>query len=190
MLTSPYRKPYITPPTDHPRLMLRKNDIPRIKENMSLPENAQAVEIIDELCSFSITGRGATPEYGTYNLREVLACEALSFKALLIGDAESAKKAIDSLMLLLGSFKVLKGNMGARWGGHLIFTSAQVYDWCYDFLSPEQKKSIIGKLHSSSTISTACAFSGRNIFSFILGISFFLSISLGCSFGGVIYGFL
>ncbi len=145
MLTSPYRKPYITPTNEHPRLMLRKTDIKRIKENMSLLENSQAAKIIGELCDFPITGRGATPEYGTYNLREVLACEALSFKALLIGDAESAKKAIDSLMLLLGSFKVLKGNMGARWGGHLIFTSAQVYDWCYAFLSPEQKKTIIGK---------------------------------------------
>ena len=143
MLISPYRKPYITPPKEHPRLMLKKADISRIKENMALSENSQAVEIIDELCGLSITGRGATPEYGTYNLREVLACEALSFRALLCGDAESAKKAIDSLMLLLNSFKVLKGNMGARWGGHLIFTAAQVYDWCYDFLSLEQKEKII-----------------------------------------------
>ena len=143
MLISPYKKPYIVPPSEHPRLMLRKSDIPRITENISLPENLQAAKIIDELCNLPITGTGATPEYGTYNLAEVLACEALSFRALLKGDAESAQKAIDSLFLLLDSFKVLKGNMGARWGGHLIFTAAQVYDRCYKYLSSGQKEKII-----------------------------------------------
>lgn len=145
MLISPYRKPYITPPQEHPRLMLRRADIPRIKENIFLPENSQAREIVDELCLLPITGRGATPEYGTYNLAEALACEALAFRALLSGNREDAEKAIASVMFLLDSFKVLKGNMGARWGGHLIFTAAQTYDWCYVYLSSEQKERIIEK---------------------------------------------
>ena len=39
VLTSPYRKPPILPPAEHPRLMLREGDRERIEAGLSHPEN-------------------------------------------------------------------------------------------------------------------------------------------------------
>lgn len=145
MLRSPYPKPFITPPPEHPRLMLRLSDLPRVKENLTLPRNAEAVNVLNELYSLELTAAGATPEYGTYDLAEALAAEALAFRALLSGSKEDAETAINAITFLLDSFRVNGGNMGARWGGHLIFTASEVYDWCYSYLSEERKEKIISR---------------------------------------------
>ena len=39
MLNSPYKKPYITPPDEHPRVMFRQSDKERIINNFSHIEN-------------------------------------------------------------------------------------------------------------------------------------------------------
>lgn len=145
MLVSPYPKPLVTPPGEHPRLMLRAHDLPRITENLKRAENAVAVSVLDELCSCPIRGEGATPEYGSYHLAEVLAAEALAFRALLSGGESDARKAIDAIDLLLTRFTVKDGIMGARWGGHLIFVCSEVYDWCYPFLSVATKAKWIAR---------------------------------------------
>jgi hypothetical protein len=143
MLESSYKKPYITPPGEHPRLMLRARDLPRIRENLTLRENAEAVLIYEYLCSYPVSGLGATPEYSTYNLAEVLAAEALAFRALLSGKKTDAEAAIETINFLLDRFEVRRGNMAARWAGHLIFVAAEVYDWCYSFISKELKEKMI-----------------------------------------------
>lgn len=143
MLESLYSKPYITPPREHPRLMLRARDLPRIRENLTRGENAEAVRIYENLCSYPVSGLGATPEYSTYNLAEVLSAEALAFRALLSGKKSDADAAIKTINTLLDRFKVKGGNMAARWGGHLIFVCAEVYDWCYSFISKELREKMI-----------------------------------------------
>ena len=139
MLSSPYPFPALTPPSVHPRLMLTEADLPRIRENLSRPENADALSVMKELCVCPVTGSGATPEYGSYNLKEYLAVEALAFRALLSRKKTDADAAIEALEILLFSFEVTGGNMGARWGGHLIFVCSEVYDWCYRYISQETK---------------------------------------------------
>ncbi|MBP5271227.1 MAG: hypothetical protein ILO42_09755, partial [Clostridia bacterium] len=139
MLISPFKKPPTTPPEEHPRLLFRAGDLPRIRENLTLEENALAADLFRELCSLPVTGRGATPEYGSYDLGECLACEALAFSAALSGKREDAQRAIDAVDLLLGSFDAPAGNMKARWGGHVIFVCAEAYDWCFGFLSDSRK---------------------------------------------------
>lgn len=143
MIDSDYKKPYITPPNEHPRLMLRAGDLSRIRENLTLKENAKALKVYKYLCSYPITGLGATPEYSTYNLAEVLSAEALALRALLSGEKSDADKAISTINFLLDHFEVRGGNMAARWGGHLIFVCAEIYDWCYSFIPSELKEKMI-----------------------------------------------
>ena len=45
MLNSPYKKPYITPPAEHPRVMFRQSDKERIVNNFSHSENRRAYEL-------------------------------------------------------------------------------------------------------------------------------------------------
>ena len=139
MLHSPFPPPPVTPPAEHPRLMLRKSDIDPVKAGLLRDDFAEASATLDRLTSLVITAKGATPEYGTYDLGEALAVEALAFRALLSGSEADAQKAIAAADLLLSSFTVTGGNMGARWGGHIIFVCSEVYDWCHSFI-PDDKK--------------------------------------------------
>lgn len=143
MLISPYKKPYITPPVEHPRLMVRREDIDRIKENFNREECREAVALWRELCEERILCKGADPEYGTYDLVEYLAVEAKALKALLSGDKADARDAIEAAIFLLENSEFDKGIMKARWSGHLIFVSSEVYDWCYSYLTDEEKTLIV-----------------------------------------------
>ncbi len=145
MLTSPYPIPPYLPPQEHPRLMLRAADLPRVTENLKRRENAEAVSVLEELCAYPIRGEGATPAFGTYHLAEALAVESLAFRALLSGRKTDAQKAVDAADLLLDRFTVTDGIMGARWGGHLIFVCSEVYDWCYRYLSEAVKQKWIAR---------------------------------------------
>ena len=50
MLVSPYKKPYITPPNEHPRVMFRQSDKQRIVDNFSHIENRRAYELWQRIC--------------------------------------------------------------------------------------------------------------------------------------------
>ena len=145
MLNSPYKTPYITPPNEHPRLMVRKGDVARIKNNLSLPECQLSAEIFAELCEKEIRCTGATPDFGTYDLSEYLAVEAKALRALLSQTEAHAREAIDGALFLLDNSEFDKGIMKARWSGHLIFVCSEVYDWCYTHLSADEKERIISK---------------------------------------------
>ena len=145
MLYSPYKKPYITPPASHPRVMVRKEDVDRIKTNITLSECQLATELWQELCQKEILCVGATPDFGTYDLSEYLAVEAKALRALLSQEESDARAAIDDAIFLLEHSEFDKGIMKARWSGHLIFVSSLVYDWCYAYLSEGEKDLIISK---------------------------------------------
>lgn len=142
MLQSPYPMPEILPPAKHPRLMLRKRDLPRIRQNLEMNLN-QTADLFRELCDYPIRGMGATPEYGSYHLKEYLALEAKALKSLLDQDVELAKENIRILRGLLSDFSLNEKGFAARHAGHLIFVAAQVYDWCYEWLKEEEKEEII-----------------------------------------------
>ena len=101
MLSSPFSKPRITPPAEHPRLMLKKEDIPRIRQNLQTPACSLSAALWQQLLEKPVRCIGATPDYGTYDLSEYIAVEAKALQALLSGSREDARTAIDDLLLLL-----------------------------------------------------------------------------------------
>ena len=139
-----HREPSILPPAGHPRLMLLPQDLETVKENLLAAENKQAYAFWQELLETPITGQGVTPEVGSYHMKEYLAVEARAFRALLHSDnAAYAREAIEGLLCIARSFLIKGDVMRGRWSGHLIFVAAEVYDWCYAYLTPEEKKEII-----------------------------------------------
>ena len=123
MIISPYKKPLITPPPEHPRLMLRREDLGRIA---SADRNSTAWRQYRELCEFPIEGKGAMPEKGTYHLKEYLALEAKALEALLENDEEKGRGVIETLLFLLRTVDVYNDYMKARFSGHLIFLASEV----------------------------------------------------------------
>lgn len=143
MLSSPYPKVSIVPPSEHPRLMLTASDLPRIRKNIACEKNADVVRMFGELRELDVRGEGATPEFGSYHLKEYLALEAKALDAMLSDNAARGRCVIDTLLFLLRSARFDGGNMCARYSGHLIFVASEVYDWCYKWLFDIEKKEII-----------------------------------------------
>lgn len=141
MLHSPYPLPHFLPPPEHPRLMLRQKDLSRIRQNFSAYPAVAAQW--QELCDYPVAGKGATPEYGTYHLKEYLAIEAKALRALLRTNREDQRAVVDELLFLLRTVSFEGGLMQARWGGHLIFVASEVYDWCYPVLTPDERTEVI-----------------------------------------------
>lgn len=142
MILSPYKKPPVTPPDGHPRLMLRRADLPRIRDNA---ESTRAGELFRELCRFPIRGVGAMPEKGTYHLKEYLALEAQALEALIESDDKKGRGVVETLLSLLSNVVVDDDYMKARFAGHLVFVAAEVYDWCYHLLNDAEKLEIIAR---------------------------------------------
>ncbi|MBR6578071.1 MAG: heparinase II/III family protein, partial [Clostridia bacterium] len=145
MICSPYKIPPILPPAEHPRLMLRKNDISRIKE---ASKDTEAWRLYRELCDFPILGIGAMPEKGTYHLKEYIALEAQALDALISDDSGKGRGVIEKLLFLLRNVVVYDDYMKARFAGHLIFIASEVYDWCYYLLTAEEREEIIIRCES------------------------------------------
>ena len=143
MFENIYPVPPITPPSDHPRLMLRRKDFERVKENINKESPCGAQRVFCELLSLEIKGEGANPDFGTYHLKEYMAIEAKALKALLDGDKEQGRAVVEELLLLLRTVSYNGTIMMARFSGHLIFISSVVYDWCYYWLSDDEKNEII-----------------------------------------------
>ena len=148
MLKSPYPIPPILPPAEHPRLMLRKQDLARIRSNLNTQPGSTAVRLFRELCNFPIIGKGALPEKGTYHLKEYIALEAQALEALLEDDRQKGRSVIEKLLLLLRNVVVYDDYMQARFSGHLIFIASEVYDWCYLWLTEEECGEIIAVCES------------------------------------------
>ena len=143
MLKSVYPAPRVSPPAGHPRLMLRKKDFARVRQNMKNGSPCDAAGIFHALCSFEIRGEGADPAFGTYHLKEYLAVEAKALKAMLDHDERLGREVICDLLRLLRTASCSGTIMAARFSGHLIFIASEVYDWCYDLLRADERAEII-----------------------------------------------
>ena len=142
MLKNIYPPPPILPPAGHPRLMLREKDLGRIRENIR-KASSPAAGFLRELSAFAVKGEGANPEFGTYHLKEYLAVEARALTALLEGDEARGREAVGILLRLLRTVHYNDTIMLARFSGHLIFLSAEVYDWCYPWLAADERTGIV-----------------------------------------------
>ena len=145
MITSPYKQPGILPPATHPRLMLTEKDLPRIRENLHGGRFPDAARLFFALCATEIRCVGATPEAGTYHMKEYMALEAKALDALLTDDAAKGRGVIDTLLFLLRHSDFAATYMRARYSGHLIFVAAEVYDWCNKWLNGAEKEEIIAR---------------------------------------------
>ena len=68
MLNSPYKKPYITPPNEHPRVMFRQSDKERIVNNFSHIENHRAYDLWQRICKKDFRQFYDDIAIGRYNL--------------------------------------------------------------------------------------------------------------------------
>ena len=133
-----YNLPPINPPANqHPRLLINDEKIEEIKQNLDHPQNASVYQTVLKRAAIDSDGKfepivgtaGANMSYETIDV-------ALSnaFLYALHKDEEAGKKAV---MMAKNMLMTAEGNgkgsdAYTRQGGHMLYVTACIYDWCYD----------------------------------------------------------
>ena len=147
MLNSPYKKPYITPPAEHPRVMFKESDRQRIIGNFTHPENRRAYELWQRICKKDFRDFYDDISNGKYNLMVCFMIEAKAFEAWAEEDEAKARSIIDYTKKIIKLFSTDRNVnlMFCRYVGHIVFVTSLVYDWLYKYLSDEEKQFFIAK---------------------------------------------
>ena len=136
--------PKITP-QNHPRLWVNKESLASVKNNLNATENNEKWRQISALAENSKPKPIYTGEVN-YNEELEKIIEAKAFYYLMTGDKTVGKEAI---VLAKDYIKhVSFGNILdiTREIGRTIHITSEVYDWCYDLLSHEEKLEFITEL--------------------------------------------
>lgn len=142
--------PAVVPPNEHPRLMLRRSDLPRIRENLNHPQNKAAYEKVLENAKSTSTGNQAS-----YSAELLEKMQSKAFLYLLNDDEELGRQAVEMVMNHIRKATVSTSSASSdtmRLAGHIVYATSCVYDWCYDLFTPEQREEYIEKAEELMSI--------------------------------------
>ncbi len=147
MLNSPYKKPYITPPSEHPRVMFRQSDKERIVTNFTHVENRRAYELWQRICKKDFREFYDDIIAGKYNLMVCFMIESKAFEAWVEDDDKKARDIIDNTKKIVEHFSIDRNVnlMLCRHTGHMVFVVSLVYDWLYKHLTAQERRFFISK---------------------------------------------
>ena len=135
---SPFPHPPVYPKAGmHPRVMVHKGELDRIRKNLSKPQNRSAYESYLRFSEQEMTG-----EY-TGNTFELLTrIEAKAFRYLITGDEKYGLEAIYNIKNAILTVENIEMDPYRAYG-LTMYVTACVYDWCYGLLTDKDKTEII-----------------------------------------------
>ena len=140
------------PPTEHPRLYFRKSDIAAIIVKAEHPMLKESWDRINRSAHLATDGKLEQGVIMNYNVRIIDAIEARAFLYALTGDKKMGNEAVDLIFNMNNTLIINHQKQDVtREIGRVIFATAAVYDWCYDLIAPEEKKSLIAIMESLAT---------------------------------------
>jgi heparin/heparan-sulfate lyase len=134
-----YPLPPVAPPTEHPRLFLRKSDLPALKAKVNRPEMKRTWNAIVEKSKSKPNGA---------KWSEVLdSLQAGALVYVLQGDEQAGLNAKNLVMQHLGHYdpepKSKNSENNSRNYSEFIGKFSIVYDWCYPLFTEEEKRTIV-----------------------------------------------
>lgn len=131
------------PPIEHPRLFVRSNEIPALKEKM---QHAEGKKILKKLQKASVprtaeeeakeTDRGFRYYAKMRGVTSQVQLQALEY--LVNGDRSQARAAITSMLDTLKRTNFGRKNDLSRASGAMMMVGGMVYDWCYDQMTAQE----------------------------------------------------
>lgn len=137
-----YPMPEFTPPSGHPRVFLRREDIPLIRRNLEDPRIRDAREEFMQQVSAPVG-----PDWGTQVpvdgkiappkqlLHEV---EAKALYCVLFDDEQRGREAVTGMRNLCLSAVPKQWDYNAN--GMIVYVIGAVYDWCFSLLDAETRQ--------------------------------------------------
>jgi len=141
------------PPNEHPRLYFRKSDIPTLKMKMTNPFLIECWEKIKLNAEKTVDGK--LPQNGTKsnnNNQVVGAIEAKAFLYAFQNNIQLGKEAVTALINYNNTLIIDYAKQDVcREIGRVILTNALIYDWCYDLIPEQEKKTLINGMELLAT---------------------------------------
>jgi heparin/heparan-sulfate lyase len=143
-----------TPQNEHPRLFFRKRDIPDLQKKTTSPLLEPTWKKLLQYANSPSDGKliqnGAK---ANINTEVINAIDAKAFLYAYSKDLAKGKQAVNAIFNFDSTliFETQNGDY-CREMGRVILSNALVYDWCYDLLTPEQKKILINKMETLATM--------------------------------------
>ena len=136
------------PPKEHPRVFVRAEEIPALKQKMQHPDGKK---IIKQLKKASVPrtpeedaaekDRGFRYYAKMRGVTSQVQLQALEY--LVNGDASQARAAITSMLDTLKRTNFGTKNDLSRASGSMLMVGGMIYDWCYDQFTPEERQAYI-----------------------------------------------
>lgn len=136
------------PPTEHPRLFVRSEEIPALKERM---QHAEGKKILRRLQKAAVPrtpaeeaeekDRGFRYYAKMRGITSEVQLQALDY--LVNGNADQARKAIISMLDTLKRTNFGTKKDLSRASGAMLMVGGMIYDWCYDQMKPEERQEYI-----------------------------------------------
>ncbi|RRN77718.1 hypothetical protein EIM50_18195, partial [Pseudoxanthomonas sp. SGD-10] len=138
--------PTIVPPVSRPRLWVNQQSLASVKANLTAPENVSAWNEVRKSALIPFNFKVDPKVETQYNVALELAAEKKAFYYLMTGDERVGREAIKLIDDYLANVEF--GNILdiTRELGRAIYTGSEVYDWCYNLMTPTQKQSIYKSL--------------------------------------------
>ena len=148
MSTSKYNAPTASPKSnEHPRVLFNTTTLASVRAAMKKPENADKLRSLISTANDYSSGvpHGNTQGYdGEDYLEEILqTIRAKAFLYQMTGVKLYGYDAIRMMKEFITTFKIADTSDPCRRYGEVMFTTAQVYDWCNPLLSAADKKQFI-----------------------------------------------
>ena len=145
-----------TPISEHPRLLLRRENLPLIRKALASPHPLNDDFRSDAECTLENLGALAEVAFRNVNVtvnianihnfeaRPLFVIQTKALNYLITEDASYGYEAILYLKNFLLTLDIRQiASDQCRQYGFLMYTAALVYDWCYDLLTEEDKRQII-----------------------------------------------
>ena len=135
---------------EHPRVLLRKQDVAVIRARLDHPENAEIWKLVKKTAETptieKLDPAKHTSSCGLYSERVLRVIEAKAFVWLMEGDRAMGESAVKSMLGVFATTHFKKGFQDVtRQIGETIFVAGLVYDWCYPLMTPEQRAWVIAR---------------------------------------------
>jgi len=139
-------QPKIVPPATHPRLGVNSQSLPIVKARLEVGENLPKWKEVKKSALTPFNFEFNREKEMSYNGKLEQAAGTKAFYYLMTGDKKIGKEAIELITNYLSLVEF--GNLLdiTREIGRSINTASEVYDWCYDLLTPDEKKILCDNL--------------------------------------------
>ena len=132
--------PKIVPPASHPRLWVNSESLAAVKANLNKGANRAIWEQVQKVAAVPYSYKVAPRTAAEYDPKLQNAAVYKAFVYLMTGNRKLGEEAVKLMHDYLGAVEF--GNMLdiTREIGLVLYSGAQVYDWCYDLLTPEDRE--------------------------------------------------